>query len=144
MFQGEKPISACLIDFQTARISSPTFDVLFLILSSTDTYLRKNYFYNFLNIYYETFISVLKEVNIDTDKYSRRNFDYDLTVVGPACFIIANTALWLSNGLQQEGHVRSKQVLTTEEEKLKAISLYTEIVVNLLDDLKSYGYLTGL
>lgn len=135
---------ACLIDFQTARISSPTFDVLFLILSSTDTYLRQNYFYKFLDIYYETFNFDLKEAKINTQEYSRRNFDYDLTVVGPACFIIANTALWLSNGLQQEGHVRSKQIWTTEEEKLKALNSYKEIVMNLLDDLKSYGYLTML
>lgn len=75
-------------------------------------------------------------------EYSRVMFDSDLKVVGPACFIIANTALWLSNGLQKEGHVRSKNPWNTEEEEVEAVNRYKSAIIGIIEDFVGYGYLT--
>lgn len=132
-----------MIDYQTARICSPAYDAMYLIISSTSTILRNRYFLEILDIYYRTFESALKEAGLNSEEiYSRPMFDYDLKVVSPACLITANTALWLSNGLQQEGHVRSKLVWNTEEEKEIAVNKYKEIVKAIIDDLSYYGYLS--
>ncbi|XP_068619699.1 uncharacterized protein [Battus philenor] len=140
--EDNKPISACLIDYQTARLSSPAFDVLYLITTSTKSDLKGEYFTSMLDIYYNTLIQFVSEAQLAIDIYSRNQFNKDLKTVGPACFIIANTALWLSCGLQQEGHVRSKQILNTESEIGRAVEDYKTIIKDIIDDFIEYGYLS--
>lgn len=141
-FQENKPVSCCLIDYQTTRISSPAFDTLYLIISSTHTNLRRKHYHQLLDIYYQTFDQTLKETGLNSQLlYSTQTFAKDLKIVAPACLITANTALWLSNGLQEEGHVRSKKVLSTLEEKEKAINAYKSVVGSIIEDFYKYGYL---
>ncbi|KAJ8709200.1 hypothetical protein PYW07_009026 [Mythimna separata] len=142
-YEGNKVVSACIIDYQTARISSPAYDVMYLIISSTNTKLRNKYLHQLLDIYFRTFEMILKELGLESKEiYSRQMFDKDLKVVSPACVIAANTALWLSNGLQEVGHVRSKNVLNTKEEKAMALDTYKGIVKAIMDDLSRFGYLS--
>lgn len=95
-----------------------------------------------MDTYYQTLEETLLLCDVEPKKvYSKDMLLYDLKIVGPACLIVANTAIWLSSGLQQEGHVRSKIILTTEEEKQQAENKYREIVSGIIDDLSSYGYL---
>ncbi|XP_052754017.1 uncharacterized protein LOC113520372 [Galleria mellonella] len=140
-FREKKPVAACLIDYQTVRMSSPAYDTLFFIITSTQSELRHKHYQELLDIYYQTFNKVLKEVGLDSHTlYSKKMLYDDLKIVAPACFIVANTALWLSNGLQQEGHVRSKNIWTTDEEKEMAVNKYKSVIKNILDDFVSYGY----
>ncbi|XP_049884811.1 uncharacterized protein LOC126379876 [Pectinophora gossypiella] len=141
-YEGDTPTFACLIDYQTARLSSPAYDVLYLITSSTDTELRQQYFHDLLDIYYTQFEKVLHCAGLQSQEiYSRKLFDKDLQTVAPACVIVANTALWLASGLQQEGHVRSKRVLVTDEDKAAAAENYKQIMRGIIDDFLSYEYL---
>ncbi|XP_050354535.1 uncharacterized protein LOC126776254 [Nymphalis io] len=141
-YKDDTPISACIIDYQTTRLCSPAFDVLYLIVSSTSKFLREEHFGQLLDTYYQTLEQTLSQANLNPNAiYTKDMFLCDLTVVGPACLIVANTAIWLSNGLQQEGHVRSKIILNTEEDKKEAVSKYTMIIKNVIDDLTKYGYL---
>ncbi|XP_050672443.1 uncharacterized protein LOC126970524 isoform X1 [Leptidea sinapis] len=138
----DEPISACLIDYQTVRLSSPAYDVLYLIVSSTTSELRHRYYPQLLNIYYETFEEILNEAQLNVGTlYSRAMFNEDLSSVAPACLIIANTAIWLSSGLQEEGHVRSKVQLNTDFEKKMAAEHYEDRLTRIIEDLKSYEYL---
>ncbi|KAI8437578.1 hypothetical protein MSG28_011864 [Choristoneura fumiferana] len=133
---------ACLIDYQSSRMCSPAYDILYLITSSTDSDLRHNHVGMLLDTYYKTFESYLRAAGKDAANiYPKESFESDLKVVGPAVFIVANTALWLSNGLQQQGHVRSKQILSTDEEKSNAVRKYTSLIKSIIDDYTSYGYL---
>ncbi|XP_063832599.1 uncharacterized protein LOC135081744 [Ostrinia nubilalis] len=142
-YEGQKPTNACLIDYQTVRISSAAYDTLFLITTSTNSHLRKKHYYELLDLYYNTFDQILRDANLVPQQvYSRQMFDQDLKTVGPACFIIANTALWLSNGLQEVGHVRSKQVFESHEEKEEAVNRYRSIIQSIIEDYRSYGYLS--
>lgn len=113
---------------------------MYLILSSTNSKLRNRYFNQLLDIYYRTFETALRDFGLDSEEiYSRQMFDSDLTVVSPACLITANTALWLLNGLQEVGVVRSKHVWNTKEEKDIAVAKYKEIIKAMIDDLSSFG-----
>ncbi|XP_047034939.1 uncharacterized protein LOC124640984 [Helicoverpa zea] len=141
-YEDDKPVSACVIDYQTTRICSPAFDTMYLIISSTNTELRNQHFHQLLDRYRSTFDETLKSFDLESEKvYSRQMFEKDLKVVSPACLVTANTALWLSNGLQEEGHVRSKVVWNTGDEKQKAVDRYKGIVKAMIDDLTSYSYL---
>lgn len=141
-YRDTKPIEACIIDYQTTRTCSLAYDVLYLITSSTDSTLRRHHFGQLLDTYYETFDNYIKIAGYDTNAlYPRTSLDNDLKVVAPACLIVANTALWLSNGLQQEGHVRSKNVLSTYEEMSIAAQKYISVVKDIMDDFSMYGYL---
>lgn len=122
-------------------MSSPAYDFLYLIITSSDTELRRRHFPNLLQVYYETFEKFLKEAGLSKEVYSRNDFEYDLKVITPACLIVANTALWLSNGLQEEGHVRSKKIPKTPQEKAEFAENYKVVIKNIIDDLKDYGYL---
>lgn len=116
--------------------------MLYLIASSTDAELRKTYYQQMLDVYYDKFSGALKEAKLDPLKlYPRASFYSDLGVVGPACFIIANTAFWLASGLQEDGHVRSMRVWSTEEEKAMAVESYKCLIKALIDDFFTYGYL---
>ncbi|XP_047985253.1 uncharacterized protein LOC125225530 isoform X2 [Leguminivora glycinivorella] len=141
MLESE-PVEACIIDYQTTRTCSLAYDVLYLITSSTESTLRRQHFRQLLDTYYETFDNYIKSAGYDTKVlYTRTSFDNDLKLVAPACLIVANTALWLSNGLQQEGHVRSKNILSTPEEMSVAVQKYKSIVKDIMDDFFMYGYL---
>lgn len=85
---------------------------------------------------------MLSEATLISDKvYSREMFNNDLKIVWPACLITANTALWLSSGLQQEGHVRSKLVWNTSEEMERAVNNYKNKIKSIINDFCSYGFL---
>lgn len=95
-----------------------------------------------LEVYYEKFSSALKEAKLDPKNfYPKQSFFSDLEAVGPACFIIANTALWLASGLQEDGHVRSVRVWNTEEEKAMAVESYKGLIKAIIDDFHIYGYI---
>ncbi|CAK1545576.1 unnamed protein product [Leptosia nina] len=143
-YRDGRPISACIIDYQTTRISSPAYDVLYLIITSTSSQLRKQYYHQLLDIYFTTFKNILSEAQMPLELYSRSMFDEDLKTVAPACTIIANTAIWLSSGLQQEGHVRSKIVLETDKQWTEAVQTYKNRISSIVDDLTSYGYFTHM
>lgn len=122
-------------------MASPAFDTLYLIISSTTTELRRKHYHQLLDIYYQAFDQNLKESGLNSRLlYSTQRFAKDLKIVAPACFITANTALWLSNGLQEEGHVRSKKVWTTTKEKEEAVEAYKSVIVSIIDDFYKYGY----
>ncbi|XP_023940233.2 uncharacterized protein LOC112047363 isoform X1 [Bicyclus anynana] len=141
-YEDNLPTSACIIDYQTTRIGSPAFDVLFLIITSTTSCLRKKHFKHLLDVYYETFQLTLKYANMNSEEiYSREMLDYDLGIVGPSCFIVANTAMWLASGLQEEGHVRSKIVLNTDAERTEAVIKYKNIISGIIDDLSDNNYI---
>ncbi|CAK1593925.1 unnamed protein product [Parnassius mnemosyne] len=141
-YKDNLPVSACLIDYQTVRLCSPAFDVLYLITSSTSSELRKEYYSALLDIYYKTLLEFLYKAKFDgLITYSNSQFHSDLKLVAPACLIVANTALWLWNGLQEEGHVRSKHIWHTESEKAKAVDQYKAVIKGIIDDFQVYGYL---
>lgn len=121
---------------------------MFFLTTSTNTSLRgnpKGTFHKLLEIYYKKFSDVICASGLDSAKvYSRKMFDTDIKVVAPGSFIIANTALWLSSGLQQEGHVRSKQVFNSNLEKEEAASRYRQIIKDIINDYISYGYFCSL
>lgn len=84
----------------------------------------------------------MQEANLVPEKlYPKSLFYLDLHHVAPACFIIANTALWLASGLQKEGHVKSNNVWNTEEEKATAIKRYMGLIKAIIDDFYTYDYL---
>ncbi|CAB3233417.1 unnamed protein product [Arctia plantaginis] len=142
-YEDNKPATACLIDYQNTRISCSAYDTLYLILSSTNTDVRRKHYYQLLDIYYDTFQEMLKEGGLESEQvYSRQMLDHDLKVIAPACVITANCALWLSSGLQEEGHVRSKITWSTPEEKDKAVNKYRQIVRSIIDDCCNYGYIS--
>lgn len=137
-------MSACLLDYQTARVSTQAFDVLYLITSSTNTELRKVHFQQLLDTYYQMFEQTIQEAGLDSQKlYSMQALENDLKVVGPACLIIANTAMWLASGLQEEGHVRSKIVWSTQDEKARAVDSYKKIIQGIIEDYSEYHYLSS-
>lgn len=132
-----------MIDYQTTRICSPAFDTMYLIISSTSTELRQKHLPQLLDTYYQSFDHMLVEGGLESQEvYTRQMFDKDLKTVSLACLITANTAIWLYNGLQEEGHVRSKQVLNTPEERQTAANKYVGIVKGIIDDLSGQGYLS--
>lgn len=95
-----------------------------------------------LQVYYDKFSIALNEANLEPSKlYPETSFHSDLRVVAPACFITANTALWLASGLQEDGHVRSMRIWNTQEEKAMAVENYKGLIKSLIDDFCTYGYL---
>ncbi|GBP88121.1 Uncharacterized oxidoreductase dhs-27 [Eumeta japonica] len=122
-YENNKPVSSCLLDYQTARLSSPAFDFLYLITVSCDSTIRRQHMQELIKIYHGFLSDILLMSNSRVDHiYSLEDFQEDLKAVAPACLIVANTALWLFSGLVIEGHVRSKHPYKNEEEKLKALN----------------------
>ncbi|XP_034475062.1 uncharacterized protein LOC117782174 [Drosophila innubila] len=68
------PAKLKIVDFQIAQYESVVHDIIFLLLSSVDTMVLEENYYNFLRIYYEAFIKSLRRVHVDTTKYSYEEF----------------------------------------------------------------------
>ncbi|KAL7742462.1 hypothetical protein ACLKA6_019090 [Drosophila palustris] len=68
------PAKLKIVDFQIAQYESIVHDIIFFLLSSVDTTILEENYYNFLRIYYEAFIKSLRSVHVDTTKYSYEAF----------------------------------------------------------------------
>ncbi|KAH8361007.1 hypothetical protein KR093_009597 [Drosophila rubida] len=66
----EVPTKLKIVDFQIAQYESVVHDIIFLLLSSVDTPVLEENYYNFLRIYYDAFIKSLRSVHADTSEYS--------------------------------------------------------------------------
>ncbi|CAG9112928.1 unnamed protein product [Plutella xylostella] len=137
-----QPVSACLIDYQTSRMRSPAYDIIYLLITSSTQDLRRIHYQQLLDIFYDTFQKMLEEGGLSAQVYSREDLEYDLKVSAASCLIVTNTVMWISLGLQEEGGiVKPKKVLTSEREKEEAKEKFKGIVQGIIDDFKRLGYL---
>ncbi|XP_034100527.1 uncharacterized protein LOC117565505 [Drosophila albomicans] len=72
--ENEVPAKLKIVDFQIAQYESVVHDIIFLLLSSVDTPVLEENYYNFLKIYYDAFIKSLRSVHVDTSEYSYEGF----------------------------------------------------------------------
>ncbi|XP_023165760.1 uncharacterized protein LOC111595995 [Drosophila hydei] len=77
------PVKLKFVDFQIAQYESVIHDLIFLLLSSVDTSVLEENYYNFLRIYYEAFIKSLKRANVDTSKYTYETYLDEVQRVAP-------------------------------------------------------------
>lgn len=109
-------------------------------MTSTDSTVRSKCD-DLVNVYYTSFSTLFNNVNMNAkDVYSKEEFLNDLKICAPSAFIVANTAIWLSSGMQQEGHVRSRIVCNSEEDKIVAANTYKSRITSVLDDFFAIGY----
>ncbi|KAH8284484.1 hypothetical protein KR044_006432 [Drosophila immigrans] len=73
-YDDEVPSKLKIVDFQIAQYESVVHDIIFLLLSSVDTPVLEENYYNFLKIYYAAFIKSLRSVHVDTSEYSYEAF----------------------------------------------------------------------
>ncbi|XP_037960911.1 uncharacterized protein LOC119690012 [Teleopsis dalmanni] len=67
------PSQLKIIDFQIAQYDSLVHDIIFFLFSSVDTKILSECYYEFLQLYYSTFIETLEKLHVSTTQYS-----YDL------------------------------------------------------------------
>lgn len=78
LFQGGKIKGFVPLDYQTVRLGSPSSDILYLIYSGTDEKFRKLHLKRLIDLYYNTFATFLRRLNLDPEQeFSRQDFDED-------------------------------------------------------------------
>lgn len=66
------------IDFQNYAYNSPLRDVPYFLCTSTTHEVMTRHFDELLDLYYDTFIDVLKKMKVDVEPFSRDRFDAQL------------------------------------------------------------------
>ncbi|EDW11007.1 uncharacterized protein LOC6575556 [Drosophila mojavensis] len=77
------PVKLKIVDFQIAQYESVIHDLIFLLLSSVDTPVLEENYYNFLRIYYEAFIQALQKANVNTREYNYEAYLQEVQRVAP-------------------------------------------------------------
>ncbi|XP_045538047.1 uncharacterized protein LOC123721930 [Papilio machaon] len=140
-YEDNKPVSACILDFQTTRLLCPAQDVLIFILTSTETKVRRNCYEYFLSIYYECLQQTLLQHSLDPETtYSRSDFNRDLKTVAFYCFIASNLAFSLWLGLEEKALIQSKNICEEGNEKTSATLYYKQIMLDIVQDFVNFGY----
>ncbi|XP_022118205.2 uncharacterized protein LOC110995374 [Pieris rapae] len=138
-YEAGKPIQACIVDFQTVQYMSASHDYLNFLISCTDTETRKEYFDEFLTTYLSTVITTLREIDVEISSL-KEDFKHDLGLVAENCIIRSFMAFALWCGLEEGGDtlLTSKNTIN----KSQAISRFTKIIGDVLDDLNQMGLIT--
>ncbi|XP_045517575.1 uncharacterized protein LOC123709974 isoform X1 [Pieris brassicae] len=138
-YEAGKPIHACIVDFQTVQYMSASQDFLNFLISCTDTETRKEYFEEFLTIYLATVTTTLRENDVELSSL-KENFKHDLRLVAENCIIRSFMAFALWCGLEEGGEtlLTSKNTIN----KSQAISRFTKIIGDVLDDLNQVGLIS--
>ncbi|CAH4027628.1 unnamed protein product [Pieris brassicae] len=138
-YEAGKPIHACIVDFQTVQYMSASQDFLNFLISCTDTETRKEYFEEFLTIYLATVTTTLRENDVELPSL-KENFKHDLRLVAENCIIRSFMAFALWCGLEEGGEtlLTSKNTIN----KSQAISRFTKIIGDVLDDLNQVGLIS--
>ncbi|XP_060535175.1 uncharacterized protein LOC132707363 [Cylas formicarius] len=74
-FTNDEPVDAILVDFQVCEYKSPLRDLLFFLFSSVTLEVLREHLDELIDLYYEEFANVLKLFKLNTDEFSRKNFD---------------------------------------------------------------------
>lgn len=82
-----------IIDFQTYCFANITVDLPYFLCCSLDDETKFNHFDHLLDVYHEALVLELKKMNIDTNAYSKENFDKQLRKDAPFEFMHCVMAL---------------------------------------------------
>lgn len=70
------------VDFQNYLIMSPLRELVFFLMTNLNAEVMEDRFDDLLDLYYESFIEVLKQLNCDTKAFSRDKFDERIRIDG--------------------------------------------------------------
>ncbi|XP_013166089.1 PREDICTED: uncharacterized protein LOC106116701 [Papilio xuthus] len=140
-YEDNKPISACMLDFQTTRLLCPAQDVLIFILTSAETKVRRKCYEFFLSTYYDCLQQTLSQHSLDPETtYSRSDFNRDLKTVAFYSFIASNLAFALWLGLEEKAIIQSKNICEEGTEKNSTTLYYKQIMLDIIQDFVNLGY----
>ncbi|XP_044260258.1 uncharacterized protein LOC123008492 [Tribolium madens] len=77
-FDKQEAVDCKLVDYQVCGYGSPARDVLFFLFSSVKIEVLERWFEDLLKWYYENFISLLKGVKCDVQKFGFEEFEKEL------------------------------------------------------------------
>ncbi|XP_063832601.1 uncharacterized protein LOC135081746 [Ostrinia nubilalis] len=143
-YRNKKPVGACLVDYQLSRLMNPAQDVLYFIMTSTNSSMRdQKTVDSFLSTYYNELTNILQKNGLDSKiVYSEEDFQHDLKVVFPMCFNVAFVSFTMWLGLEDMNSLHFRTEKDILEDKRKEIeSQLTKILWELLIDFKALGFL---
>ncbi|KAK7865158.1 hypothetical protein R5R35_002219 [Gryllus longicercus] len=80
------PADVKFIDFQNTLICSPVKDLIFFLFSSADDEVLKKYYDHLMDVYYDTFINKLKELQCNIQFFSKDKFQEEIDNFAPTQF----------------------------------------------------------
>lgn len=82
-YESKVPNSVKLIDFQATLYCSPIRDLVFFMFSSAQRYVIEKHVDHLVGLYFDKFISQLKNLNCNVSEFSKSAFFKELDVIAP-------------------------------------------------------------
>lgn len=74
-------IEVVVLDFQTIQVSSPVFDLLYIIFTGTDKAFRDEHYQSLVDLYFTQLTKSMERLHLDPGLYTREDFDFELKEV---------------------------------------------------------------
>ncbi|KAL0818986.1 hypothetical protein ABMA28_008273 [Loxostege sticticalis] len=135
-----KPVQVCLLDYQLTHLMTPARDVLFLLINSIESSIRREHYQTFLSTYYKALKVSLKANGIDPSTvYSEEKFRDDIKLVFPMCFCVTifSFALWL--GLENLISLVDTAGSVNVDTQKDNVELFIKIIGDIITDFRDFG-----
>ncbi|XP_066258652.1 uncharacterized protein [Euwallacea similis] len=91
----EKPLESKIVDYQFLNFGSPGKDLIFFIFDSVQNDVIRSRYQDLIRTYYSTFISVLKELKVDTAVFTLEKLKKELEFAAKETFAIGQCFVML-------------------------------------------------
>ncbi|GBP72870.1 hypothetical protein EVAR_48854_1 [Eumeta japonica] len=148
-----KPTEVVMLDYQLARISSPTVDLQYLIFNCTDSEARSVAYYDWLDFYYDNFSKHLAYHDLKSSHvYPRNKFDEDLKAYAEISLVSAlctanllvrdrEEVLDFKEGIDVTQIENEMQKMGLSSMKEATVERFKKRVRGVVKDFISYGYI---
>jgi len=132
-----------LVDFQLINYGHPAYDVLYLLYLSTDSQFRSQHMEDCLNQYWETLNQYIEKFAPAETKYSKEDFQADLTTYKTIGFVLATTLMpnvlsqtqLEAGGLMALREMQRKQAAELQDDENRASKEIRRRITGLVEEL---------
>lgn len=83
LYDNNTPIKSKLLDFQVLTVGSPISDLVFFLFTSIQQSVLEKHYEKLVQVYYESFVKCMRDVNCDTSYYTIDRFKEEIDIYGP-------------------------------------------------------------
>ncbi|KAF2878836.1 hypothetical protein ILUMI_27325 [Ignelater luminosus] len=113
-FENGKIAKNKIVDFQLIDYGSPGNDIIFFLFSSVQTKVIDEHYDDLIKLYYNKFISTLKELKCDTTMFTFKQLEEEINISAKSTQFV-HILIMLKHILAGEGTVRELSEMTEED-----------------------------
>ncbi|KAK7791707.1 hypothetical protein R5R35_000282 [Gryllus longicercus] len=139
--QNRSLLDMKLLDFQVTLFCSPVRDIIFFLYSSAQKEVVENYYDHLINIYYESFVNLLKKLKCDIERFSKTAFLEEINTFAPTQLF--HTLFMLAVIYAQDDETEDLHELTSKDHMFEVgrTEVCRRKIISIIQDFERKGWI---